>query len=88
MKRVVSVYPTKTWKLLIEFTDADYRVYDAKKHLSGKFSPLGELAENIQLFLTAHVIPDAGTVGWENGADLDPDVLYEMSESSNQLNVI
>lgn len=88
MKRVVSVYPTKTWKLLMEFTDTDYRVYDANKHLSGKFSPLGDVVKDIHLFLTAHVIPDAGTIGWDNGADLDPDVLYEKSESSNQLNVI
>lgn len=88
MKRVISVYPTKTWKLIIEFTGTDYRVYDAKKHLSGKYEPLGNVVQDIHLFLTAHVIPDAGTIGWSNGADLDPDVLYEKSEPSNQLNAI
>jgi hypothetical protein len=36
------------------------------------FAPLGDPAR----FAEVGVNPELGTVGWPNGADLDPDVLY------------
>jgi hypothetical protein len=34
--------------------------------------------------MTAKLIEVAGTVGWSNGVDLDPDVMYEKSELFRQ----
>lgn len=86
MLRIISVFPTKTYKLVLEFSDKEYRLYDARKHFVYKKSPLVDIVENEELFLTAKVIEDAGTVEWSNGFDLDPDMLYEKSEPLVQLN--
>lgn len=79
MKRVISVIPLKTFKLILGYPNGEYRIYDARKHLAAKMSPLVDIVQNEELFLTAKVIEDAGTVGWSNGVDLDPDVLYDES---------
>jgi hypothetical protein len=39
---------------------------------SGIFAPLQDPA----YFATVQVNPEVGTIFWDNGADLDPDVLY------------
>jgi hypothetical protein len=39
---------------------------------SGIFAPL----QDPTYFATVQVNPEVGTIFWDNGADLDPDVLY------------
>jgi hypothetical protein len=41
--------------------------------LQGVFAPLQDVSE----FAKVCVDPELGTITWPNGADLDPDVLYE-----------
>jgi hypothetical protein len=41
---------------------------------SGIFSPLQDLA----YFAQVQIHPELGTIIWQNGADLDPDVLYSV----------
>ncbi|PWV97400.1 uncharacterized protein DUF2442 [Paenibacillus cellulosilyticus] len=85
MNRIIGVYPTRAYKLILEYPDGKYRIYDAKKQLSDKASPLGDIIGDYELFRSAHVVEDTGTVGWSNGVDLDPDVLYDNSELDAQL---
>ena len=40
----------------------------------GVFAPLRDPA----YFSSVRVDPELGTIGWPNGADLDPDVLYAL----------
>lgn len=74
--RLIRVTPTRTFQLILEYPDAEIRLYDAIAHLSGKSSPVGDVVEDLSMFMTAHVIEYAETVGWANEVDLDPDVLY------------
>lgn len=45
------------------------------KDSTGVFAALRDPA----VFASVTVDPDAGTIVWPNGADLDPDVLYELA---------
>lgn len=57
------------------FTDGTVRELDLSSFLWGPvFEPL---KGDRELFLQVRVDPEAGTIVWPNGADLDPDVLYE-----------
>jgi hypothetical protein len=73
---VKSVKAIEEHRLIIEFDNGEFRVFNVKPLLSvGRFSELISQQE----FLKAKVAFD--TVEWENGLDLDPEYLYEGSEA-------
>jgi hypothetical protein len=74
LKDIVAVEPLDCYRLLLRFEDGIEGIVDLSKHLSfnGVFLPLRDPA----YFANVRVDPQAGTVVWPNGADLDPDVLY------------
>ncbi|HET9135005.1 MAG TPA: DUF2442 domain-containing protein [Candidatus Kapabacteria bacterium] len=41
---------------------------------------------DVNNFRKVHVTPEWETIYWENGIDLDPNVLYDMSIPVNQVN--
>ena len=64
------------YKLRLTFEDGSSRQVDLAAHLDGAvFEPLKELAN----FKTVRVNPDLDTIVWDNGADMSPDFLYEIS---------
>lgn len=64
------------YRLLLAFEDGGWREVDLAPHLSGRvFEPLREISN----FKTAHLNPELETVVWNNGADMSPDFLYEIS---------
>ncbi len=64
------------YTLLLTFEDGSRRHIDLAPHLDGEiFEPLRE----INMFRTAHLNTDIDTVVWDNGADMSPDFLYEVS---------
>lgn len=71
---VVEVRPTGKHRLWLRFADGAAGELDiaAFVRLDGVFAPLCDRA----FFSTVRVDPEAGTIVWPNGADLDPDVLY------------
>lgn len=74
LKDIVGVKPLEGYKLHLCFEDGIEGVVDVS-HLidfSGIFSPLKDVA----YFSQVQVHSELGTIFWENGADLDPDVLY------------
>jgi hypothetical protein len=76
---IVDVKPLEDFHLEITFENNEKRIFDAKPYLSkGIFSEL----QNTQFFNTVHVSFD--TIEWENGADLDPELLYEKSVSAKE----
>ena len=70
----------------LTFADGSTRVVDLAPFLWGPV--FAEIAGDDALFAQVSVDTELGTIGWPNGADLDPDVLhgdYEPAESSEQL---
>ena len=72
------------YKLSLTFEDETVKLVDLKPYLDGKiFEPL----KNIEYFKTVKVDPELDTIVWENGADMSPDFLYEISLEFNELSL-
>ena len=73
MLRIQAVKPLKEFKVEITITNGQRKVVDLEPFLHGPiFQPL---RENSSLFRTVHVDKELCTIVWDNGADIDPDVL-------------
>lgn len=71
---VKKVKPIPEHRLLLVFSNDEQRIFDVKPYLNrGIFSQL----QSESIFNTAHISFD--TVEWNNGADLDPEILYAES---------
>jgi Protein of unknown function (DUF2442) len=70
--RVRAVEALDGFKVRLEFEDGTHKVIDLESFLWGPiFEPI---RKNQPIFRSVHII--GGTIAWENGADIDPDVLY------------
>ena len=74
LKDIIAVKCLEGYQLYLCFEDGTEGVVDASKliEFTGVFAPLKELS----YFKKVQLHPELGTIFWENGADLDPDVLY------------
>ena len=71
---VKKVKPVSDYNLELTFENRETRVFDLKPYLdTGLFKTL----KDEKLFQMVKVSYD--TIGWPNGVDLDPEVLYEKS---------
>ncbi|MCX7014807.1 MAG: DUF2442 domain-containing protein [Candidatus Sumerlaeota bacterium] len=76
--RVVAVKPNPDYTLLLTFSNNKRRVFDVKPYLDiGIFRELKDLAQ------FNSVKPFLGSIQWQGGQDLCPDMLYERSVSAN-----
>jgi hypothetical protein len=70
--RVQAVEPLERFRVRITFKDGVQKEIDLEKFLRGEiFEPI---RKDPEMFRAVKVV--GGTIGWENGADIDPDVLY------------
>jgi hypothetical protein len=70
--RVQAVEPQQEYQVRIIFEDGTERVIDLEPYLHGPiFEPM---RRDPAMFRAMKV--EGGTITWENGADIDPDVLY------------
>lgn len=76
LKDIVAVQPLDRYKLHLTFEDDVAGIVDIAEIIdfTGVFAPLN----NPAYFAQVTVNPDLGTICWDNGADLDPDVLYSL----------
>ncbi len=74
LKDVVAVKPLDGYRIHVTFEDHVEGVLDVVQcvEFTGVFAPLRDPV----YFATVRVHPELGVVCWENGADLDSDVLY------------
>jgi hypothetical protein len=72
--RVQSVKVMDGFCICLSFTDGTQKEIDLEPYLRG---PIFELIKNDpRVFRSVHVDERMGTIVWDNGADIDPDVLY------------
>ena len=74
LKDIVEARPLGGHRLYLRFEDGIEGEIDLETFIDfrGVFEPLRDPAEVAKV----RVDPDLGTICWENGADIDPDVLY------------
>lgn len=75
LTRVRSAVPLRDFLVRVEFTDGTARDIDLGPYLRG---PVFEhIRKDHGAFRSLRVDAEAGTIVWDNGADIDPDVLYK-----------
>jgi hypothetical protein len=74
LKDIIHVQALPNHQLHLQFEDGIAGTIDLTQIItfSGIFAPL----QDPPYFATVQVNPEVGTISWDNGADLDPDVLY------------
>ena len=69
---VQAVEPLEKFRVRITFKNGVQKEMDLEKFLRGEiFEPI---RKDLKMFRAIKVV--GGTIGWDNGADIDPDVLY------------
>lgn len=74
LKDIIAVKPIKDYQLHLTFEDRQEGIVDLAEII--EFSGIFEALKNPAYFATVHVDPDLGTICWNNGADIDPVILY------------
>jgi len=75
MVRVAAVEALEGFNVRLRFTDGTLKEIDLRPYLHGPiFRPL---LQDLSVFQAVRVDRELGTIVWDNGADIDPDVLYE-----------
>lgn len=72
--RVQSVKPIRDFVVWLKFTDGTEREINLEPYLRGKV--FEDIRQNQSVFRAMKIDERMGTIVWENGADIDPDVLY------------
>jgi hypothetical protein len=73
---IIAAIPRGPYVVRVVFADGEVRDVDIEPILDGPvFRPLREPDEFAKVF----VDPETRTIAWPNGADLDPDVIYDPS---------
>jgi hypothetical protein len=86
LAEITAVHVIEGRTVELTFADGSSRVVDLAPLLWGP--AFEEIAREDALFAQIAVDQDLGTIGWPNGADLDPDVLhgdFEPAEPSEHL---
>ncbi len=74
MVEVRSVKVLDKFRVDLEFSNGEHKIVDLEPFLRGPvFEPV---RTDPEFFRTVRVDEELGTIVWENGADMDPDVLY------------
>ena len=74
MIEVRSVKPLDDFDVLLEFTNGEQKIVNLEPLLRGPI--FDSIRRDLKLFRAVSVNKELGTIVWENGADIDPDVLY------------
>jgi Protein of unknown function (DUF2442) len=70
--RVKAIEPLEAFKVRVEFEDGTQKQLDLQPYLRG---PIFEPIRNDPVMFRSMKVWD-GTITWDNGADIDADVLY------------
>lgn len=73
--KAINVKPKENYILEIEFDNGEVKLFDVQQYLNHKAF---ESLKNIDKFNKVKV--DGLSIAWENGADICPDELYNLSK--------
>lgn len=79
--RVTDVRVERAYVVKLSFSDGSEGTVDIGRWIEGRTGVFGAL-QDPALFARVSVDREAGTIVWPNGADLDPDVLYDAAHGS------
>jgi hypothetical protein len=74
LKDIIAVQPLKGYQVHLTFEDDRSGIVDLTEMI--EFTGIFEPIKDPEYFATVRVDPELGTICWDNGADLDPVVLY------------
>lgn len=74
LKDIIEVNYQENYLLYLKFEDGKEGIVDISQLI--EFTGIFAKLQDINYFKTVKLNPEWGTIYWENGADLDPDVLY------------
>ena len=80
--RITNVVAQTPYVVELSFTDGSRGNVDLGQWIRGSRGVFAAL-QDPAFFAQVSVDQDAGTVVWPNGADLDPDVLYEAAHAAS-----
>ncbi len=85
LKDIIEVKPLNNYQLYLKFEDDQEGIINLEEII--EFVGIFQTLKDLDFFKTVKINPDWGTIYWENGADLDPDVLYSLitNQSLNDL---
>ncbi|NEQ39877.1 MAG: DUF2442 domain-containing protein [Okeania sp. SIO3I5] len=76
LKDIIEVSHQENYLLYLKFEDEKEGIVDISQLI--EFTGIFAKLQDINYFKTVKLNPEWGTIYWENGADLDPDVLYSI----------
>jgi hypothetical protein len=76
---IVAVQHLGAHRLRLTFADGVVSEVDFTAKLEAAVGPVFEPLKDPDFFAQVRVDPEVGTIVWPNGADLSPDVLYELA---------
>jgi len=79
--RITDVVVSAPFQVALAFTDGSHGMVDLSPWIDGKRGVFAAL-QDPAFFAQVRVDAEAGTIVWPNGADLDPDVLYEAAHGA------
>ena len=74
--RITAVQVKEPFRVALSFTDGSHGTVDLGPWISGRRGIVAALRDP-SLFAQVRIDPEAGTIVWPNGVDMDPDVLFE-----------
>ncbi|MFZ3130166.1 MAG: DUF2442 domain-containing protein [Desulfosporosinus sp.] len=75
--RILKVEPVEAYKLKLNYETGEVRIFDVLPYIEGNW--FGEL-RNKDYFRTVRVISGGFGIEWNNGQDIAPHELYEISD--------
>ena len=80
--RIVDARVQRPYLIDLRFSDGSTGSVDLARWIVGARGVFAAL-QDPSVFAQVRVDREAGTIVWPNGADLDPDVLFEAAQSDN-----
>ncbi len=78
--RLISVEPFSESKLLLYYETGEQKVFDVSPYMTGAWY---EMLKNLKYFGTVHLLPGGVGIEWQDGHDIAPHELYELSTVVN-----